>query len=88
MNQHKVMLIPATSSEQPSRFLKKPGKYRVFGYAKVKKGTGAGVQIRKNIRRLIAEHVDWELIGVSTDYCETENQNEAWKNFFKSIRSG
>ena len=46
----------------------------VVGYAHVTKGTGAGVQIRKNIRRLIADQPEWELTFVKTDYRQTENQ--------------
>ena len=52
------------------------------GYAHVIKGTGAGVQIRKNIRRLIADQPEWELTFVTTDYRQTENQELTWRSFF------
>ena len=72
-------------SKSEIRNQKIPGKLRVLGYSRVIKGTGAGVQIRKNIRRLIADHTDWELIQISTDYCETENQEETCKNFLRIL---
>ncbi len=73
MNQ--ILIIPATLPDQPSRFLKKPGRHRVFGYANVVKKTAAGVQVRKHIRKLIKERMDWDLIEISTDYCDTEKQS-------------
>jgi hypothetical protein len=72
MKPFKVIKIPATNSNEPNRFLGTPGKIHVVGYAQVIKGTGAGLQIRKNIRRIIADRPDWELNYVSTDYCQTE----------------
>ncbi len=53
----------------------------IVGYGRVLKGTGAGVQIRKNIRRIIADYPDWELTYVQTDYCQTENQEPTWRSF-------
>ncbi|KZL89077.1 hypothetical protein CLMAG_55630 [Clostridium magnum DSM 2767] len=64
-----------------------PEKIHVVGYAHVTKGTGAGVQIRKNIRRLIADQPEWELTFVKIDYRETENQELTWRSFF-SICNG
>lgn len=77
MEPYKVTKIPATIPTQPNRYLGTPGKVHVVGYAQVKKGTGAGVQIRKNIRRLIKDRPDWELTFVNTDYLEPES----WKTF-------
>jgi len=45
------------------------------------KGTGAGVQIRKNIRKLIADRPEWELTFVTTDHRETEDQESTWHSF-------
>lgn len=72
MNQYKVIKIPATIHVQQNQHLGTPGKTHVVGYAQVIKGTGAGLQIRKNIRRLIKNRPDWELAFVTTDYLETE----------------
>lgn len=87
MGPYKVTLIPATNPNQPNKYLGTPGKIHVVGYARVNKGTGAGVQIRKNIRCLIKNRLDWELTFVTTDYLETES----WKSFFclwRGIREG
>lgn len=78
MKPYKLIKIPATIPNQPNRCLGTPEKTHVVGYARVIKGTGSGVQIRKNIRRLIKDRPDWELIFVSTDYQETESL----KSFF------
>lgn len=43
------------------------------------------MQIRKNLKRIIADYTEWELIEVSTDYCETENQEETCKNFLRIL---
>lgn len=67
MNQRNVIVIPATKSGQPDT-KRKPGKIYVAGYARVIKGTGAGVQIRKNIRNIIADRSEWEFTSVTTDY--------------------
>ena len=45
MNGRNVTIIPATKPDQPNKYLGTPGKIHVVGYAKVIKGTGAGVQI-------------------------------------------
>lgn len=81
MNPLNVTIIPPTNSNQPDRNLGTPGKIHVVGYARVIKGIGAGVQIRKNIRRLIKDKPEWELTFVTTDYRETENQNLKWRRF-------
>jgi hypothetical protein len=91
MNLQNVINIPPTFPNQPSRYLGTPGKTHVIGYARVEKGTGAGVQIRKNIRQLIADQPEWELVYVTTDYSQTENQDLTWSNFLnicKGIRCG
>lgn len=85
MKQREITIIPATKHESSSRYDKLPGKSRVIGYSKVVKGTGAGVQIRKKIRRLIADYTDWDFIEVTTDYCETENQEQTCKNFLRIL---
>lgn len=82
MNPRKVTIIPATNPNQRNQYLGTSGKIHVVGYAHVIKGTGAGVQIRKNIRRLIAEQPEWELTFVRTDYRQTENQELTWRSFF------
>lgn len=89
MNYRKVIDIPATNQNEENKYLGTPGKIHVVGYACVIKGTGAGVQIRKNIRRLIADKPEWELTFVTTDYRQTENQDLTCKRFFaicKGIR--
>src|SRR5690242_20043153 len=78
MEPYKVIKIPATIPNKPNRCLGTPGKIHVVGYPRVKKGTGAGLQIRKNISTLIKNRPDWELTFVTTDYLETES----WKSFF------
>lgn len=91
MNLRNVTIIPPTNSNQQNRYLGTPGKIHVVGYARVIKGTGAGVQIRKNIRQLIADQPEWELTFVKTDYRQTENQNLTWQSFLticKGIRYG
>jgi len=91
MNPRNVIIIPPTFPNQPSRYLGTPGKTHVVGYARVEKGTGAGVQIRKNIRQLIADQPEWELVYVTTDYYQTQNQDLTYRSFFnlcKTIRSG
>lgn len=80
LKQREITIIPATKHESSSRYDKLPGKSRVIGYSKVVKGTGAGVQIRKKIRRLIANYTNWDFIEVTTDYCKSENQEETYKN--------
>lgn len=82
MNPRQVTIIPATNPNQRDRYFGTPGKIHVVGYAHVIKGTGAGVQIRKNIRRLIADQPEWELTFVTTDYRQTENQDLTWRSFF------
>ena len=81
MNQRKVIIIPATKPEQSGRYLGTPGKIHVAGYARVVKDTGAGVQIRKNIRRIIADFPEWELTFVKTDYRETESQDSTFRSY-------
>jgi len=76
-----VTIIPASKPSQPDRYLGTPGKSHVVGYARVIKGIGAGVQIRKNIRRLIADRQDWELTFVTTDHCKTKDQKSTWRSF-------
>ncbi|MBU3130626.1 hypothetical protein [Clostridium tagluense] len=91
MNSKNVIIIPTTLSNQSNRYLGTPGKTHVVGYARVEKGTGAGVQIRKNIRQLIADQPEWELVYVTTDYYQTQNQDLTYRSFFnicKTIRSG
>lgn len=91
MNPRNIIIIPPTNSNRPNRYLGTPGKIHVVGYARVIKGIGAGVQIRKNIRQLIADQPGWELTFVTTDYSQTENQDLRWRNFFsicKGIRCG
>lgn len=82
MNLRNVTIIPPTNSNQPNLYLGTPGKIHVVGYARVIKGAGAGVQIRKNIRRLISDQPKWELTFVRTDYRQTENQDLTWRSFF------
>ncbi|WML33419.1 hypothetical protein [Clostridium sp. OS1-26] len=61
MKPKQVTIILAINPNQPSRYFGTPGKIHVVGYAHVTKGTRAGVQIRKNIRRIIADQPEWEL---------------------------
>jgi len=89
LNPLNITIIPPKNPNQPDKYLGTPGKIHVVGYAHVIKGTGAGVQIRKNIRRLIKNKPEWELTFVTTDYRETENQDLTWRSFFsicKGIR--
>lgn len=79
MRERKVTVIPATNPNEPNKRLGTPGKIHVVGYARVMKGTGAGVQIRKNIRKLITDRPGWELIFVTTDHRETEDQELTWR---------
>ncbi|MBZ9634681.1 hypothetical protein [Clostridium sp. FP1] len=91
MNPRNVIIIPPIFPNQTSRYLGTPGITHVVGYARVEKGTGAGVQIRKNIRQLIADQPEWELVYVTTDYYQTKNQDLTYRSFFnicKMIRSG
>ena len=91
MNTRNVIIIPPTFANKPSRYLGTPGKTHVVGYARVEKGTGAGVQIRKNIKQLIADQPEWELVYVTADYYQTHNQELTYRSFFnicKTIRSG
>ncbi|MBU3130410.1 hypothetical protein [Clostridium tagluense] len=91
MNPRNVIIIPPTFPNQPSQYLGTPGKTHIVGYARVEKGTGAGVQIRKNIRQLIADQPEWELVYVTTDYYKTQNQDLTYRSFCnicKTIRSG
>ena len=81
MRQCEIRAIPATKPDAPNQYLGTPGKTHVVGYALVKKGTGAGVQIRKNIRRIIADRPEWELTFVTTDYLETEDQKSTCLGF-------
>ncbi len=86
-----VTIIPPTNTERRDPHMGTPGKTHVVGYGRVLKGTGAGVQIRKNIRRTIADYPDWELTYVQTDYCGTENQEPTWRTFISlchSIKNG
>ena len=71
MNPRNVVIIPPSFPNQRSQYLGTPGKTHVVGYACVEKGTGAGVQIRKNIRQIIAGKQEWELLYVTTDYYQT-----------------
>lgn len=82
MNPRNVIIIPPTFPSKPSGYLGTPGKTHVVVYARVEKGTGVGVQIRKNIRQLIADKPEWELVYVTTDHSQTENQELSWSNFF------
>jgi hypothetical protein len=82
LNPRKINIIPPTNPNQPNRYFGTPEKIHVVGYALVTKGTGAGLQIRKNIRRLIADQPEWELTFVTTDYQQTENQDLTWRSFF------
>lgn len=66
-----VTLILATNPNAPVKY-KTPGKLQVVVFSRVIKGTGAGIQIHKNIRRLISCYPDWELDYVTTDYLESE----------------
>ncbi len=59
-----VTIIPASDTDRRDPLRGTPGKTHVVGYGRVLKGTGAGVQIRKNIRRMIADCPDWELTYV------------------------
>ena len=91
MNLRNVTIIPPTNSNHPNRYMGTPGKIHVVGYARVLKGTGTGVQIRKNINQLIADKSDWELTFVKTDYRQTENQDLTCQSFLticKGIRCG
>lgn len=81
MRQCEVRAIPATKADAPNQYLGTPGKTNVVGYALVINGTGAGVQIRKNIRRIIADRSEWELAFVTTDYLETEDQKSTSRGF-------
>lgn len=81
MKPRNVIIIPPSKPDQPDHRLGTPGKIHVVGYARVIKGTGAGVQIRKNIRRLIANRQDWELTYVTTDHRETKDQKSTWRSF-------
>ena len=86
MKPYKITIIPATNSNEPNRYLGTPGKIHVVGYAQVLKGTGAGVQIRKNIKCIIADRLNWELTFVTTDYCRTELQEPTLQSFFRLWR--
>jgi len=91
MNPRNVVIIPPSFPNQRNRYLGTPGKTHVVGYARVEKGTGAGVQIRKNIRQLIADQPEWELVYVTTDNYKTQNQDLTYRSFFnicKTIRAG
>ena len=91
MNPKSVIIIPPTFPNQQNGYLGTPGKTHVVGYARVEKGTGAGVQIRKNIRQLITDRPEWELVYVTTDYYQTQNQDLTYRSFFnicKTIRAG
>ena len=49
------------------------------------------MKIRKNIRQLIADQPEWELVYITTDYYQTQNQDLTYRSFFnlcKTIRSG
>jgi hypothetical protein len=81
VRQCEVIAIPATKPDAPNQYLGTPGKTHVVGYALVINGTGAGVQIRKNIRRIIADRSEWELAFVTTDYLETEDQKSTCRGF-------
>jgi hypothetical protein len=73
LNPRNIIIIPPTNSNQPNRYLGTLGKIHVVGYARVIKGAGAGVQIRKNIRQLIGNQPECKLTFVKTDYRQTEN---------------
>ncbi len=78
-----VTIIPASNVKQPDPHMGTPGKTHVVGYGRVIKGTGAGLQIRKHISRIIKDYSDWELTYVQTDYCETEHQEPTWRTFIR-----
>lgn len=91
MNPTNITIIPASIPNPPNRYLGTPGKIHIVVYACVIKGTGAGVQIRKNIRKLISDQPQWELLYVTTDYRQTESQDSTYNSFFRicrAIRSG
>jgi hypothetical protein len=91
MNPRNIVIIPPSFPNQRSRYLGTPGKTHVIGYARFEKGTGAGVKIRKNIRKLIADQPEWELVYVTTDYYKTQNQDPTYSRFLnicKAIRVG
>ncbi len=87
MVQKKVTIIPPTNTDQRDPCMGTPGKTHVVGYGRVLKGTGAGLQIRKHIRRIIKDYPDWELTYVQTDYCETEHQEPTWRTFISLCHS-
>ncbi len=81
MIQKNVIIIPPTNTDQRDPYMGTPGKTHVVGYGRVIKGTGAGLQIRKHIRRIIADYPDWELTYVQTDHCKTESQEPTLRSF-------
>lgn len=85
MNIRHVTVIPATKTKT-TLHSGTPGKLRVVGYAQVIKGTGAGVQIRKNIRKVIADRTDWEIAFVTTDLKRTLYQDSTSKSYLQIIR--
>ncbi len=66
-----ITIILPTNPNAPVKY-KTPGKLQVVVYSRVIKCTGAGVQIRKNIRRLISCYPEWELDYVTTDYIKSK----------------
>ncbi|MCT8978047.1 hypothetical protein N4T77_15750 [Clostridium sp. CX1] len=81
MNQYKVTIILRTNPQNANKFMGTPGKKRVVGYSRVVKGSGAGLQIRKNIRQLIKDKPYWELDYVTTDHKKTWSQESTWSRF-------
>lgn len=73
MNPKNVIIIPPSFLNQRSGYLGTPVKTHVVGYGRVEKGTGAGVQIRKNIRQLIADQPEWELVYIKDNFYTMEN---------------
>ncbi len=70
-----VTKILLTNPNAPVKY-KTPGKLQVVVYSRVIKCIGAGVQICKNIRRLISCYPEWELDYVTTDYIKSKKPIE------------
>jgi len=82
MKERKVTVIPASNRNGRDPGMGTPGKIHVVGYAQVIKGTGAGVQIRKKLRRLISGRPEWELTFVRTDYRHENFGILIWRAYF------
>jgi hypothetical protein len=82
MEPKKTILIPATEN---ASIKPRSGKKRAIVYSRVIKYTGAGLQIRKKVNRLIANRPDWEMLGVTTDLCETPFQKPTQKTLMGII---